>query len=102
MSNETADNKAVNETEAPVEAVSTFNPTNQEPLSIIVPSGALNTQTNSSLNWFYPFLPQTGNAVISGTTFVYNITSSGYASVNNGGLVFQNGQYNSKREGGGQ
>lgn len=78
------------------------------PLTVNVPSGALNA--NTTTNFYYPYSPQSVNAVISGVTnatysgnvFVYNVSNTGWASVNNGGFVFQTDQYNSRREGGGQ
>ena len=65
----------------------------------VVPSGALNTLTYQSANFFFPFLAQASNIVPSGNTYVYSITSSGWASVNQGGNVFQNGQYNTTQRG---
>ena len=73
-----------------------------EPLTIIVPSGALNTQTNTSLSWFYPFLPQTFAGTVSGGYAIPTASGNGYGGSNNNGFVFQNGQYNTKREGSGQ
>jgi len=49
MSKETVDNNGLEE--------AAFGQSAPEPLSIIVPSGALNTQTWSSQSWFYPYLP---------------------------------------------
>lgn len=81
------------------------------PLTVNVPSGNLSNITASGLvNFYNPFLPQAANATISGVTnatfsgnvIVYNVSSTGWASVNNQGFVFQNDQYNSRREGGGQ
>lgn len=49
--------------------------------------------------YYYPFQPQTSNAVASGNTYSYNVTSSGWGSVNQAGNVFQNGQYNTSVRG---
>ena len=65
----------------------------------VVPSGALNTLTFLSANFFFPFLEQASNIVPSGNTYVYSTTSSGWASVNNAGFTFQNGQYNTTLRG---
>ena len=65
----------------------------------VVPSGALNTLTFQSANFFFPFLPQASTTVPSGNTYVYNITSTGFGSVNQGGNIFQNGQYNTTLRG---
>lgn len=65
----------------------------------VVPSGALNSLTYQSANFFFPFLPQASNIVPSGNTYVYSTTSSGWASVNQGGNVFQGGQYNTTQRG---
>jgi hypothetical protein len=73
-----------------------------EPLTVIVPSGALNAQTNSSQNWFYPFLPQTFAGAVSNGVATPTISGNGYLGSNNNGFVFQNAQYNSRREGSGQ
>ena len=94
MSDETVNKKAV-EAEVVVETAAPSD----EILKIVVPSGALNTQTYQSLGWFNPFLPQASNVTASGATFVYNITSSGYASQNNAGFVFQSSQYNTTQRG---
>jgi hypothetical protein len=72
------------------------------PLTIIVPSGALSNQTWSSLGWFYPFLPQTFAGTVSNGVAQPTISGNGYMGTNNTGFVFQNGQYNSRREGSGQ
>jgi len=81
------------------------------PLTVNVPSGNFGNIVASGLvNFYFPYLPQAVNAVVSGVTnatysgnvVVYNVSSSGWSSVNNGGFVFQSGQYNSRREGGGQ
>jgi hypothetical protein len=73
-----------------------------EPLTIIVPSGALNAQTWTSQAWFYPFLPQTFPGAVSNGVATPTVSGNGYMGTNNNGFVFQNGQYNSKREGSGQ
>lgn len=70
-----------------------------EPLTIIVPSGALNTQTWSSQQWFYPFLPQTFAGSVANGVATPTVSGNGYLGQNNNGSVFQNGQYNSRREG---
>lgn len=70
-----------------------------EPLTIIVPSGALNTQTWTSQQWFYPFLPQTFPGAVSNGFATPTASGNGWNGQNNNGFVFQNGQYNSRREG---
>lgn len=65
----------------------------------VVPSGALNSLTFLSANFFFPYLPQASNIVPSGSTYVYNISSTGFASVNQAGNVFQGGQYNTTQRG---
>ena len=98
MSKETVENEVTNETEAP-KAVSELKaqPAKAEAkdnkVGIIV-NGALDNSTYSNTNYFYPFLRQTYDVR------TINPQATGYGSQNNGGLVFQNGQYNSKREGG--
>jgi len=81
------------------------------PLTVNVPSGNFGNITASGLvNFYYPYAPQSANATISGVTnatfsgnvIVYNVSSTGWNSVNNQGFVFQTDQYNSRREGGGQ
>ena len=107
MSKET--NEVQTETETPVvNAVSELD-SKAQPLGIIVPSGALSNQTFQSLNWFYPFLVQTGTVTPNAGTIVwpsaastawnYSIQTVGYASQNYAGLVFQNGQYNTTQRG---
>jgi len=63
--------------------------------------GNINAQTNTSANWFYPFLPQgiLGITVTSGISTISGIAQTGWASFNQAGFTFQNGQYNSRREG---
>jgi len=96
---------------APTVAASVPASAEAQPLTVNVPSGNLSNITASGLvNFYYPYLPQAANATISGVknaTFsgnviVYNVSSTGWSSVNNQGFVFQNDQYNSRREGGGQ
>lgn len=97
MSTESVNNK---EQEAPITAVSELA-SGGTPLTANVPSGALNA--NTTTNFYFPFLEQTFNATAVGSgNIVWNTSASGWASVNNAGFVFQNGQYNSKREGSGQ
>jgi len=74
-------------------------PVEKAPLTIIVPNGALNTQTWSSQAWFYPFLPQTFAGAVSNGFATPTVSGNGYLGQNNNGSVFQNGQYNSRREG---
>jgi hypothetical protein len=74
-------------------------PVSDEPLTIIVPSGALNTQTWESQSWFYPYLPQTFAGAVSNGVATPTVSGNGYMGQNNNGFVFQNGQYNSRREG---
>jgi len=76
-------------------------PVSTEPLTIIVPSGALNTQTQTSLGWYYPFLPQTFPGAVSNGYATPTVSGNGYMGTNNNGFVFQSGQYNSRREGSG-
>lgn len=91
MSKETVDNNGLEE--------AAFGQSAPEPLSIIVPSGALNTQTWSSQAWFYPYLPQTFAGAVSNGYAAPTVSGNGWMGQNNQGFVFQNGQYNSKREG---
>lgn len=69
-----------------------------------VASGNLSLDTN--LNWYNPFVFGSPNYTISGTPDgnvpVYNLSPSGYASLNNATFAFQSDQYISKREGSGQ
>jgi len=62
-----------------------------------VPSG--NLSLNTTTNFFYPFVPQTLNATISGNVVIWNTSASGFASQNNAGFVFQTGQYNTTQRG---
>lgn len=102
MSKETDSNQEVTETEAPASSVSEFNNFSGQPLTIIVPSGALNAQTWTSQQWFYPFLPQTFAGAVSNGFAAPTVSGNGWNGQINTGFVFQNGQYNSKREGSGQ
>jgi len=53
-------------------------------------------------NYYFPFTAQLNNGVTpSGASYTFNIATSGWASQNQAGFVFQTGQYNSKREGSG-
>ena len=63
------------------------------PVGVEVPDVPLDTLTYSNTNFFYPFLRQTYNVQLA------DPQATGWGSLNNGGLVFQNGQYNSRREG---
>jgi len=98
MSKETVENAVITETEAP-KAVSELKaqPVKAEAkdnkLGVIV-SGNLDDTTYSNTNYFYPFLRQVYDVR------TINPQATGYGSQNLGGLVYQNGQYNSKREGG--
>ena len=75
------------------------------PLTAIVPSGttALSGYTFNTpgVNWFYPFLPQQqlGLVVSGGISTISGIAQTGWASVNQAGFVFQNGQYNTTQRG---
>ena len=105
-----------NETDTPIEQekvglTASELTSGAQPLTVNVPSGNFSNVVGSGLvNFYYPYLPQAVNAVISGVTnatfsgnvVVYNVSNTGWASVNNGGFLFQNGQYNARREGGGQ
>jgi len=60
--------------------------------------------TNASgTNYYFPFLPQTSNYVTptASGTWTFSGSLSGWAAYNQAGNVFQNDQYNSKREGSG-
>ena len=60
--------------------------------------------TNASgTNYYYPFQPQTSNTATptASGTWTFNASLTGWAAQNTAGLVFQNDQYNSKREGSG-
>jgi hypothetical protein len=76
--------------------------TSSEPLTVIVPSGALNTQTWTTQAWFYPYLPQTFAGAVSNGIATPTVSGNGYLGQVNTGFVFQNAQYNSRREGSGQ
>jgi len=67
-----------------------------EPVGVNVPDEPLNDLTYTNYNFFYPYLRQTYDVRNA------NPQATGWGSLNNGGLVFQNGQYNSRREGSGQ
>ena len=105
MSKETVDNEVTNETEAPkavselkaqpakAEAKDTKVAATDNKLGVIV-YGNLDDTTYSNTNYFYPFLRQVYDVR------TINPQATGYGSQNLGGFVYQNGQYNSKREGG--
>lgn len=61
--------------------------------------------TSGNINYFYPFVPQasqtTSTITTSGITWNIPLAPTGFASFNTAGFVFQNDQYNSKREGSG-
>jgi hypothetical protein len=103
MSKETFDDDKVEETPIVSAAVEPFDEGDAgSPVGIVVPSGALNTTTWSNEPWFYPYLPQTFAGTVSGGVAQPTLSGSGYLGSNNTGFVFQNGQYNSRREGSGQ
>ena len=99
MSKETVDNEVTNETEAlkaqpaKAEAKDTKVAATDNKLGVIV-YGNLDDTTYSNTNYFYPFLRQVYDVR------TINPQATGYGSQNLGGFVYQNGQYNSKREGG--
>ena len=71
-------------------------------MGAMAPSG--NLSLNTTTNWYNPFVYGTTNYTISGTPNgnVPVYTLSGYGSFSQAGNVFQTGQYNSQREGGGR
>jgi len=76
---------------APVEEVAVA----AEPVGIVTPNTAIENLTYANTNFFYPFLRQVYNPI----GFNPNPPGGPWAAVNNGGLVFQNGQYNTTQRG---
>ena len=106
MSKET-ENEEVFETEPEVTApVSDLTVQSEPAVGVNTPSSytALSGVTFSTpgINWFFPFTEQTFAGTVSGGYAAPTLSGAGYGGAFLQGIVTQNGQYNSRREGGGQ